>query len=252
MPATYGYGSPHFYDLTGDWLGPDQPEVRFYLEHVRSADYAVEIGAGTGRIALELAARGVHVYCVEPSAAMRSALLTKVAQRPEIHPLVTVLPDEGSGFELGRAVPLAYADKVLQHFLTDDEMLAMLRNVRRHLEPEGLFLFDAMGAQEPRDVPPTVWGERRVGEMLYRSTWEVRMLSQHYYKLDVLYETLHGDHLVERAGYFTVGRYVRREIMHRLLKQTGFEVAGEVVAYDGSPFTSREERMVIEARRRGP
>ncbi len=212
----------------------------------------MEIGAGTGRIAVELAAQSVHVYCVEPDAAMRSALLTKVAQRPEVHPFLTVIPDEGADFELGRMVPLACADKVLQHFLTDDEMLAMLRNLRRHLEPEGLFLFNAMGAQEPKDVPPTVWGEKRVGEMLYRATWEVRMLSQDYYKLDVLYETLHGDHLVERAGYFTVGRYVRRETMHRLLEQTGFEVAGEVVAYDGSPFTGREDRVVIKARWRGP
>lgn len=247
--AAYGYGSPHFYDLTGDWLGPDQPEVRFYLEYARNADRAVEIGAGTGRIAVELAARGVHVYCVEPDDAMRSALLTKVAQRREVQPHVTVVRAGGSDFELGRTTPLAYAANVLQHLLTDEEVLATLRNVRRHLEPGGLFLFDALGAREPKDVPATVFGERRVGEVLYRTTYETRRLSPDHYKLDVLHEALDGDRPVERARVFSINRYVRREAMRGLLERAGFEVAGEVVAYGGGPSTGREDRVVIEARR---
>ncbi len=251
MTSTYGYGNPHFYDLTGYKLRPDSLDVRFHLGYARGVKRAAEVGAGTGRIALELAAQGVHVHCIEPSAAMRSALLVKIAQRPEIHPFITVLPAEGADFDLGQKVPLAYAVGVMQHFLTGQEMLAMLRNVRRHLEPDGLFLFDAMGAQEPGDVPPTRIGEERVGEMLYRSTYEARMLSPDYYKFAVGYETFRDDHLVERVEESSVRRYVRRETMHGLLEQAGFEVAGEVVAYDGSPFTGKEERVVIEARRCG-
>lgn len=247
MTATYG--NPHFYDLTGYKLRPDRLDVRFHLDYARDAKRAVEVGAGTGRIALELAAQGVHVYCVEPSAAMRSALLVKIAQRPEVHPFITVLPAEGADFDLRQKVPLAYAVGVMQHFLTDEEMLAMLRNVQRHLEPGGLFLFDAMGALKPKDVPPTRIGEERVGEMLYRSTYEMRMLSPDYYKFAVSYEIFRGDRLVESIEESSVRRYVRRESVHRLLQQTGFEVANERVAYDGSPFTGREDRVVIEARR---
>lgn len=44
---------------------------------------------------------------------------------------------------------LQRASPQLQHFLTDEEVLAMLRNVHRHLEPGGPFLFCAMGAQGP-------------------------------------------------------------------------------------------------------
>lgn len=249
MTATYEYGNPHFYDLTGYKLRPDRLDVRFHLDYARDAKRALEVGAGTGRIALELAAQGVHVYCVEPSAAMRSALLVKIAQRPEVHPFITVLPAEGADFDLGQKVSLAYAVGVMQHFLTDEEMLAMLRNVQRHLEPDGLFLFDAMGAQEPKDVPPTQIGEEQVGEMLYRSTYDMRMLSPDYYRFAISYETFCGDRLVESIEESSVRRYVRRESVHRLLHQTGFEVANERVAYDGAPFTGREERVVIEARR---
>lgn len=249
MNAAHGYASPHFYDLASDHLGPHQPDVRFYLGRASRAGCSLEVGAGTGRIAIELAAEGVHVYCVEPSIAMRSALLTKAAQRPEVHPFLTVLPAEGANFDLGRKVPLAYAAGVLQHFLTDEEVLAMLRNVHRHLEPGGLFLFGAAGAQGPEDVPATITGEQRIGEVLYRKTFERRVLSPDYYKLDVSYDTFHAGRLVESSESHSIGRYVRREAMHGLLEKAGFEVSREVAAYDGSPFTGREERVVIEARR---
>lgn len=243
--------SPHFYDLTGEWTGPDRPDVRFFLDRALRVGRALEVGAGTGQIALELAARGVHVYCVEPSAAMRSTLLTKAFQWPEVHQYLTVLPAGGEDFELGRRVPLAYAARVLQHFLTDEEMLAMLRNVRRHLEADGLFLFDALGAKEPEEVPSTVIGEERVGEVLYRKTYRVRVLSPDYYKFDISYETFRGDQLLECSGASSVSRYVRRESVHRLLERAGFDVSAEFVAHGDTPFTGSEERVVIEARKRG-
>lgn len=249
MTGTHGYTHPHLYDLASDHLGPHQPDVRFYLGHASRAGRALEVGADTGRIAVELAAEGVHVHCVEPSATMRSAILTKAAQRPEVHPILTVLPAEGADFDLGGKVPLAYAAGVLQHFLTDEEVLAMLGNVRRHLEPGGLFLFDAMGAQESEDVPATIMGEQQIGEVLYRKTFETRILSTDYYKFDISYETFHAGRLVESAEGHSVGRFVRREAMHDLLKKAGFEVDAEVMAYDGSPSTGREDRVVIGAKR---
>lgn len=252
MNAAHDYDRPHFYDLANDHFGAHQAGVRFYLNRTSRAGRVLEIGAGTGRVAIELASEGVHVYCVEPSIAMRSALLTKAAQRPEVHPFLTVLPAEGADFDLGRKVPLAYAAGVLQHFLTDEEMLAMLRNVYRHLEPGGFFLFDAMGAQGPEDAPSTLMGEQRIGKVLYRKTFETRVLSPDYYKFDTLYETFHAGRLVERSEGYSIGRYVWREAMHSLLEKAGFEVSAEVVAYDGGPFTGREDRVVIEARRDRP
>lgn len=92
-------------------------------------------------------------------------------------------------------------------------------------------------------MPSTLTGEQLIGEVLYRKTFEMRVLSPGYYKFDVSYETFHAGRLVERAGGHSVGRHVRRE--------AGFKVSAEAVAYDGSPFTRREERVVIEARRDG-
>jgi len=88
-----------------------------------------------------------------------------------------------------------------------------------------------------------------VGEILYRATYETKALSPDHYKFEIFYETFHGERLIERVEERSVNRYVRREAMHRLLEQSDFEVAGEVVAYDGGPFTGREERVVVEARR---
>jgi SAM-dependent methyltransferase len=251
MTASYGYGDAHYYDLWGDRAGEDQPDVRYYARRAHGCERALEIGAGTGRVALHLAARGVSVYCVEPSREMRAALLTKLAQRRELYPQVTILPTEGAMFELGRRVPLAYAAGVLQHFLTDEEMLALLRNVHRHLEPAGLFCFEARSGPTPDDTPPIVLGDAEIGELRYRATYRMRTLCRDLYKFDIRYEILRGEELLETSEKFSVGRYVWRDWMRELAQEAGFEVAAEWSDYDGAPYTGEGERVVMEVRKRG-
>jgi SAM-dependent methyltransferase len=48
---------------------------------VEPSDVVIDVGAGTGRHALPLAARCARVIAVEPSAAMRARLLARVAER---------------------------------------------------------------------------------------------------------------------------------------------------------------------------
>ena len=55
----------HLYDLF------DKKEnIEFFYQYAKDAGEILDIGAGTGRIAIPLAERGIKVYCVEPSPAM--------------------------------------------------------------------------------------------------------------------------------------------------------------------------------------
>ena len=42
------YDHPEFYDLEGERGGPDQADVRFFLDYARRAGRALELGAATG------------------------------------------------------------------------------------------------------------------------------------------------------------------------------------------------------------
>ena len=69
----------HFYDLF------DQKEnIEFFYHYASQSGEILDVGAGTGRIAIPLAERGIEVCCVEPSPAMRREFEKKLAQRPDL------------------------------------------------------------------------------------------------------------------------------------------------------------------------
>ena len=242
------YDHPEFYDLEGERTGLDQPDVRFFRDYARRAGRALELGAGTGRVAVWIADAEIPVHCVEPSPTMRSALLVKVTQQPRWRPYVTVVPGDAATVELDQCFPFVYAAGVVQHFLTDEDLLAMLRNAARHLESGGLFVCDNV---RPRlaAAGPTSLGEHRIGEMLYRGTYAAEPLSEQYYRTTTVYETLHKDEVIERSEVTSIDRAIPRETMHRLLTAAGLSVTNEFADYDRTPYHGEAEQAIIEARR---
>jgi SAM-dependent methyltransferase len=68
----------HLYDLFDT-----KENVDFFHHYAAQVEEILDIGAGTGRIAIPLAERGARVVCVEPSPAMRAQFLAKLSSRPE-------------------------------------------------------------------------------------------------------------------------------------------------------------------------
>ena len=114
----------------------------------------LDLGCGTGRVALDLAARGVPVVGLD----VDGALLAALRERAGGAPVETVCADARS-FDLGRTFPVVLAPmQTIQLLGGRDERAAMLACVRAHLEPGGLFaaaLADALeGFDEGEMTPP--------------------------------------------------------------------------------------------------
>lgn len=73
------------------------PRVSAFAELAQPGMRVLDVGAGTGQVALAVAEREADVHCVEPSASMRSALLVKLAQRPALWPRLTVSAGQAPG-----------------------------------------------------------------------------------------------------------------------------------------------------------
>lgn len=101
-------------------------------------------GAGTGRIALPVAEMGVEVVAVEPSAAMLAVLEEKVADRPAFAVRNNRNQGAGQPCELDREVPPAITSGSFDHPLDCEGHLAALRNVARHVEPDGTLVLDIL------------------------------------------------------------------------------------------------------------
>jgi SAM-dependent methyltransferase len=109
----------------------------------------LDIGCGTGRIALDLAARGHAVTAIDADEALVRALLHGAGRRDlavEAHTADT------RSFELATRFPLAIAPMQVVQLLGGAEgRRAMLETVRRHLEPGGLL---AIALADPFEAVP--------------------------------------------------------------------------------------------------
>jgi SAM-dependent methyltransferase len=126
----------------------------------------LDLGCGTGRVALHLARRGHPVVGVDVEADLLATLEARAAGLP-----VRTLHADARDFELGRPVPLALAPMQTLQLLDDEaDRLACLRCVAEHLEPGGRFAASILEAMpEPDGSPPPLPDVREVDGWVYSS-----------------------------------------------------------------------------------
>ena len=129
----------------------------------------VDLGAGTGRVALDLAAAGYEVIAVDTRSELLEALAERAAERGLR--IETVLQDARE-LDLGRRFPLILAPMQLLHIVGGpDGRVRLLRAVASHLESAGRFaaaLLDDDYA-EGRGTPDPLPDVREVGDWVFSS-----------------------------------------------------------------------------------
>jgi SAM-dependent methyltransferase len=124
------------------------PAVDFLAE-LAGGGRALELGIGTGRIALPLARRGVSVHGIELSRAMVARLRAKPGGGE-----VGVTIGDFSTTTVDGAFALAYlVFNTIGNLTTQAAQVACFRNVAAHLEPGGCFVIE-VGVPELRRLPP--------------------------------------------------------------------------------------------------
>lgn len=124
------------------------PIVNFLEEHARGGA-ALELGVGTGRIALPLARRGVRVHGIDLSEAMVSRLLAKPGAEQV---RVTVGDFATTTVEGSFSVAYVVANTIM-NLTTQEEQVACFRNAAAQLEPGGRFVVEVLVPRLQR-LPP--------------------------------------------------------------------------------------------------
>jgi SAM-dependent methyltransferase len=124
-----------------------EPVVEFLVE-LAGSGRALELGIGTGRIALPLAQRGVPVHGIDLSKAMVARLRAKPAGQD-----IGVTIGDFATTPVDGTFSVAYVVfNTIMNLTTQDEQVSCFRNVAAHLAPGGCFVVE-VGVPELRRLP---------------------------------------------------------------------------------------------------
>jgi SAM-dependent methyltransferase len=136
--ATYGDLIAGIYDELYDEMFDVDATVRFLADEARGGG-ALELGIGTGRVALPLTEMGVAVQGVDAS----SEMVARMRAKPGSSEIPVIMGDFGTA-ELGGPYSLVYI--VFNTFFaltSQDAQIGCFRNVERALEESGVFVIEA-------------------------------------------------------------------------------------------------------------
>lgn len=137
-PSRYGDSVADLYDELFSPSTNVEAEVKF-LRELAGDGNVLELGIGTGRVAIPLAAQGVKVTGVDSSTAM----IAKLRAKPGSEGIV-VHHGDFAEVQYDGTFSLAYV--VVNTFFavpSRNQQLACFRNVRKHLSAGGKFLIEA-------------------------------------------------------------------------------------------------------------
>jgi hypothetical protein len=125
--------------LDRDFQRGDETAAVAFLEHLAGPGPALELGIGTGRIALPLAARGIRVDGIDLSPAMVDQLRTK----PGGDQLSVTIGDFADMPVRGTYRLIFVVFNTLFNLLTQDDQVRCFENVAAHLTDDGSFVIEA-------------------------------------------------------------------------------------------------------------
>lgn len=221
------------------WSVSVTEDVGFYVEEARRAGSpVVELGVGTGRIAVPTAAAGMRVIGVDSSPGM----LEVCRERGELAGVAELLD-----LRLGELEAPPVEERVglvtcpfrsYLHLLDDEARLRSLRAVYGLLVPGGRFVFDvfAPGADDIAETHGR-WLEREPG-IFERADWDARART--------LTLSVRG----ESGETSLVLAWLSNDEWRSLLERAGFQVVGCYGWFDRRPYSGGEDTVWV-ARRPG-
>ena len=209
-----------------------EPMVDFLAE-LAGGGAALELGIGTGRVALPLARRGVRVHGIDLSEAMVARLRAK----PGAQDIGVTVGDFATTVVEGRFSVAYLVFNTIMNLTTQDEQVACFQNAAAHLEPGGCFVIE-VGVPALQRLPP--------GETVRAFTVSPTRLGFDEY--DVVSQGLISHHYWAVDGAFEASsipfRYVWPAELDLMARLAGMTLRERWADWKRTPFTSESTAHV--------
>jgi len=219
-----------------DWVmfSPEyiDPVVDFLVERAHGGA-ALELGIGTGRIAVPLAQRGVRVHGIDLSEAMVARLRAK----PGAEEIGVTIGDFATT-KVDRIFAVAYlVFNTIMNLTTQHAQVACFQNVADHLEPGGCFVIevrlpDLQQLPFGETIRPFRFNENHVGLDEYHVA-EQGMTTHHFRNVDGKFEK-----------WSIPFRYVWPAELDLMARLAGMTLRERWSGWKGESFTSTSEKLI--------
>ena len=250
---------PDIYDFItpSTFLG----DLEWYRRKAQQVEGPVlELGAGTGRIAIALARDGARVYALDVHPGMLAALGRKLETEPAaVRERVTTMEADMRTFRVEERFGLVIAPfRALLHNLTEEDHLATFVRVREHLTPGGRFAFNVFHPSleymaQHAGALTGVWRAvgtfpTKEGGMIVRSeSNKYDTVARRVHAL-LRFEDFGADGVLKRTFLQRLElSYLYPQDIRHLLERAGFhsvEIAG---GFDGRALQRDTDELVVEA-----
>jgi SAM-dependent methyltransferase len=204
-----------------------------FLADLAGQGAALELGIGTGRIALPLARRGVRVQGIDLSEAMVARLRAK----PGAEQIAVTIGDFATTTVEGSFSVAYLVFNTINNLTTQDGQVACFQNVAAHLEPGGCFVIE-VGVPALQRLPP--------GETV--RAFDVTPTHLGFDEYDVVSQGLISHHYTVVDGKLEVFsvpfRYVWPSELDLMARLAGMRLRERWSGWRREPFTSDSTRHV--------
>ena len=230
--STYGERVADIYDEQHGYLEGSETDL---LAELARGGRVLELGVGTGRVALPLAARGLEVHGIDASPAMIERLRAKPGGE-------AVIVHAGDFADVGADGTFSLVYVVFNTFfalLSQDEQVRCFRNVAERLADGGVFLVEAF-------VPnPSIY----VGGQAVRAVnITTDVVNLHAARHDLATQTVFGQQIIidERGVrlYPIKLRYAWPSELDLMARLAGLRLRERWGGWRREPFTARSEKHV--------
>ncbi len=194
---------------------------------------ALELGIGTGRIALPLARRGVPVHGID----MSRAMVARLRAKPGGDAIGVTIGDFATT-RVDGMFSLAYlVFNTINNLTTQEEQVACFRNAAAHLEPGGCFVIE-VGVPELRRLPP---GQSVLPWQVSPTRWAFDIYDTATQAMSSNYITVEGGRGEYRSIPF---RYVWPTELDLMAQLAGMRLRDRWEGWARQPFTSESRQHV--------
>jgi SAM-dependent methyltransferase len=223
--------------LYDPWSASVTEDVEFYVELAKEAGGpVVELGVGTGRIAVPVAAAGVHVIGIDSSRGMLQ-VCAEAASLAGVSQLLDLRVGDLRNPPVDRRVNLVICPfRAYLHLHAHEERLEALRAARKLLVPGGRLVFDVFAPGED-DIIETHgrWLEREPG-IFERADWDAQART--------LTLSVRGE-----SGRTTMTlAWLSPDEWRTLIEEAGFEIEAHYGWFDRRPYRGGEDSVWIGRR----